>query len=175
MGRRRKITVRHGKTSVAWEWSGFVNLTAIAITDTTANIELFPDAMTGAVGTPDILIKRIVGQITIEPVSASTASGMIGLAVYRHQANEASQIVTPDPLSTDIDARALDEMWSWRSVPKYGAPLDATGLNLVDMIPVDIKIKRRLDKRHGIILGFRAITDAQSQLRVNLRVGGIHL
>ncbi len=148
----------------------------VAMTAATQTIELVPDAMSGLTLAPDFLVKRIVGSFTIGPQAASTASSVVGLAIVRSTHSVAGAVETiVDPLGTDVDMGSKDILWQKQWQPNFGAPLDATALDLAMTIDIDLKSRtslRRLDKRHGIQLVHRVDTDARLQLSFKLRVLG---
>ncbi len=144
------------------------------MTAATQLVELVPDAMAGLVLAPDFLIKRIVGSLSMSPQSAATATSTVGFAIFRslHGADGANLTVF-NPLDVDVDSGSQDILWQWQGQPNYGAALDATGLDLVFELKLDLKAKaslRRLDKRHGIQLAFRAETTARVQFTHRLRI-----
>ncbi len=170
--RRGRSSFRRKKQNVEW-----ANNSALAVTVFTAAvqfIELVPDAMAGLVLAPDFLIKRIVGTFMLTPESSATATSTVGLAIFRSvHAPDGSRVTSVDPLTADVDAGSQDILWQWQGQPQYGAALDATALDLSYEIAIDLRAKgslRKLDKRHGIQLAFRAETTARVQFSHRLRI-----
>ncbi len=166
-GRRKKQNV---------EWSNNSTITPQLFTAANQFTELVPDAMAGLILAPDFLVKRIVGTFNVTPQSAATATSTIGLAIFRstHDAQGNLETVV-DPTATDVDAGSQDILWQWQGQPQYGAKLDATGLDLSFEVAIDLRAKaslRKLDKRHGIQLVFRAETTARVQFTHRLRILG---
>ncbi len=170
--RRGRSSRRRKRPNV--EWANNSTVTPQLFTAANQFSELVPDAMAGLILAPDFLIKRIVGFFSITPQSAATATSTIGLAIFRstHDAQGNLETVV-DPVSTDVDAGSADILWQWQGQPKYGAALDATGLDLSFELAIDLRAKaslRKLDKRHGIQLVFRAETTARVQFTHRLRI-----
>lgn len=159
--KKRKITV-------SYEWSGFLNTTPLSLLTTVTAQELLGDAMQGSVGTPDLTVHRIVGLISVRPNASATSAGMIGLEIQRVVADSTSAIVVNSPLDTDIDARANDVMWGWHGRPELN--LSITDDSGTFLIPVDVRIKRRLDKRHGVVLASLADATGRYEIQTALRV-----
>ncbi len=173
-GRRRRRQHRLPGKRQNVEWANNSVITPALFTAATQFVELVPDAMAGLILAPDFLVKRIVGSFTITPQSAATATSTIGLAIWRSvHGPDGSRSTTVDPLGVDVDAGSADIMWQWQGQPNYGASLDATGLDLAFELAVDLRAKgsiRKLDKRHGIQLSFRAETTARVQFTHKLRI-----
>ncbi len=170
--RRRSRSFRRKKQNV--EWANNSTITPQLFTAANQITELVPDAMAGLILAPDFLLKRIVGIFSIQPQSAATATSTIGLAIFRsiHSATGALETGI-NPLDVDTDAGSKDILWQWQGQPTYGAALDATALDLSFTLNIDLRAKaslRKLDKRHGIQLVFRAETTARVQFTHRLRI-----
>ncbi len=168
--RRRSIGMRASKKTT-FEWIGFRTVGAISVGLTPVAQVLHADRMDGTIGAHDVLIKRIVGNIVVVPQSAATNSTVIGFHIIRAAHNEDGGLFTvPDPNSTDVDSFALDRMWGWSGMPNYGAQLTATALDLAFEIPVDIKVMRKLDKRHSLRLVMASTADSLNAVITDLRI-----
>ncbi len=156
------------------EWANNSTVTPQLFTAVNQFTELVPDAMAGLILAPDFLIKRIVGFFSVTPQSAATATSTIGFTIFRSQHDPTGALENGlNPLNVDVDAGSSDILWQWQGQPKYGAALDATGLDLVFELGIDLRAKaslRKLDKRHGIQLAFRAETTARVQFTHRLRI-----
>ncbi len=156
------------------EWANNSIVTPALFTAASQFIELVPDAMAGLILAPDFLIKRIVGAFSLSPQSAATATSTVGFAIFRSlHAPDGTRITAPNPIDTDVDSGSQDILWQWQGQPEYGGPLDATGLDFAFNLKIDLKAKaslRKLDKRHGIHLVFRAETTARVQFTHRLRI-----
>jgi len=166
--------IRRKKQNV--EWSNASVTTPILLTTSSLYTELVPDAMAGLTLAPDFLVKRVVGTFTIEPQGAATASTMIGLAIFRsvHDATGVRE-TNISPLDTDVDVGSADILWQKQLVPEYGAPFDATALDLSMNLDIDLKTRgslRKLDKRNGLFLVLSALVTARVQVRFKLRLLG---
>ncbi len=173
-GRRRARAGFRRKKRRNTEWANNSALTPALFTAATQLVELVPDAMAGLVLAPDFLVIRIVGAFSITPQPAATATSTIGMTVFRSEHNAAGALTTSiNPIDVDVDAGSADILWQWQGQPEYGAKLDATALDLNFELKIDVKAKgalRKLDKRHGIQLAFRAETTARVQFTHRLRI-----
>ncbi len=146
------------------------------MTASTQFIEIIPDAMANLNLAPDFLVKRIVGSIMVTPQPAATATSTIGFAIFRSvHGVSGTRVTTVDPIDVDVDAGSEDILWQWQGQPQYGAAFDATALDLGFELKLDLKAKgslRKLDKRHGIQMSFKAETTARVQFTHKLRVLG---
>ncbi len=170
--RRGRSSFRRKRQNV--EWANNSVITPQLFTGSNQFTELVPDAMSGLTLAPDFLIKRIVGTFSISPQPSATATSTIGLAIFRSEHGpDGSRTTTVNPLDVDVDAGSQDILWQWQGQPKYGGALDATALDLVYELAIDLRAKaslRKLDKRHGIQLVFRAETTARVQFTHRLRI-----
>jgi len=173
---KRRRAARRRRVPQNLVWFGFHNVTPIAITATPVVTELVPDGMAGNF-LRDLKLVRVVGEVTVTPQSAATASSPIGLGIIRTRHTVAGSImgtvIQYDPLSTDVDSFAQDWLWRRMSTPRYGGPLDATGLDYADVWPIDLKGRptlRKLEKNHGLQLVAVAETTARVQISISLRI-----
>ncbi len=171
--RRRRTGVRPGRRqNTQWLNTGIVAAQAMTVVD--RFIELVPDRMTGGFDPTDLLIRRIVGTINIAPQAGSSASALVGLAIFRTVHTDAGARTTDhDPLSVDVDAGEEDILWHKQLLPNFGGPLDATALDLAVNIDVDLKGRptlRKLQKRHGLHLVHTVDVDARLELTFKLRI-----
>ncbi len=172
MAGRKRFTGRGKRPAKrSWQWIGFRNITPVALITAGVTRELFPDGMQGAVGIMDTTVKRIVGNILVQPQGAATASSVFGWQIRRVVNDASSGHDFEDPLNTDIDAQALDMLHHYQGAPEWGGPFDATALDFAWNIKVDIKISRRMEKRHAIVLEFGVETAVRLQVTTALRVG----
>ncbi len=149
-------------------------ITPALFTASTQLIELVPDAMSGLTLAPDFLVKRIVGTLSLTPQPSATATSTVAFAIFRSEHGaDGARTTSVNPIDIDVDSGSADILWQWQGQPAYGAALDATALDLVFELKIDIKAKgtlRKLDKRHGIQLAFRAETTARVQFTHRLRI-----
>ena len=152
------------------EWTGFADGGADVNLDTTTSFELWPPSGAASVAEVDTTVLRIVGFISIGNQSAVTANAAVGIhigvrSVGRDQTIDEAYV----PLSTDADDLDNGRMWGWVST-KAGAPVAAADLDLISLlIPVDIKINRRMQKRDTLVCTIQAGTTARKTASVNLR------
>ena len=152
------------------EWTGFVDGGTAANLDTTTSFELIPPAAATAVIQPDLTVLRILGTISLSNQSAVTSNTAVGIhigvrSVGRDQTIDEAYV----PLSTDVDDLDNGVMWRW-STNSPGAGVAAGDMDLVSLIlPVDIKVKRRLDKRDTLVCTIEAATTARKEASVALR------
>jgi len=157
-------------------WFGFQNTAAINITNVVQSVELMPDAMVGGF-TGDILLKKIVGDVSIVPQSAATATGVLSLGIVRTRHTVAGSImgttIQYDPGSTDVDSFAQDWLYRRSGRPRLGGPLDATALDMADLWPIQLQGRptlRKLEKNHGLQFQYVASSTSQLAMTINLRI-----
>ncbi len=174
--RRRRGGRSSGRRKQNVEWANISAVTPVAMTNSTLFVEIIPDAMANLNLAPDFLVKRIVGTINVQPQAAATATSTIGFAIFRSvHGVSGTRVTTVDPIDVDVDAGSEDILWQWQGQPQYGAPFDATALDLSFEIKIDLRTKgslRKLDKRHGIQLSHKAETTARVQFSFKFRVLG---
>ena len=169
---RRKATVGYGKARVSYEWMGFRDGGVDTNLDVLSQFELVPPAAAGSIGIPDVTCLRIVGDVTFRLQSGVTANTNIGVMIGKRSVSS-DQVVDElfDPLSNDVDSQDLDGIMFWRtlsSVPFAGPSGDAD--NQAWVMPIDIRVARKLDKRDTIVIVLEAGTTARIRAATNLRV-----
>lgn len=170
-GRRRRGRVSRPRKKVNNSWANNSATTALNLLTSINEIELIPNGMNGTVLAAEFRLIRIVGSLTFTPQSAATATAIVGYAFVRTLADELGIVTTlTDPLSTDVDAGAQDILHQNQFTPDYGAALDATALDLSVVIQIDIKVKRKLEKRHGIMLFVAASVNSRTSMTHRLRI-----
>ena len=172
--RRGRGRARAKGTSLIW--TGFINTAGIAVTTTNVASELVGDGMVGS-SRGDFLLKRVVGTIAVAPQAAATGSGNIGVGIMRTRHSNTGSLSSPianlAPDDTDIDSHSQDWLWRKNFRPSYGARLDATALDLSQVIDVDLRGRptlRRLEKIHGLQLFYKAETSGQIDIFIHLRI-----
>ncbi len=170
-GRRRRRGRSSARKKQNTSWSNNSALTPLNLVTSVNEIELVPNGMNGAVIAADFELIRMVGSLTFTPQSAATATAIVGYAFVRTLADELGIVTTiTDPLSIDVDAGAQDILHQNQFTPDYGAQLDATALDLSVVITIDIKVKRKLDKRNGIMLFVAASVNSRVAMTHRLRI-----
>ncbi len=125
----------------------------------------------------DFKLVRVVGEVTVSPQAAATASSILGLGIVRTRHSPSGAIsggaTSYSPLDTDTDSFSLDWLYRRISQPAYGGPLDATALDFAASWPIDIRGRptlRVMEKIHGLQLMHVAETTARIQITVHLRI-----
>ena len=172
MARRRRFPFRPPRPMPRknLEWIGFRDGGVSANLDTTANFELVPPASADGVVIADITVLRVVGQICISNQGAVTTNAAVGMMLgVRSVGKDQTIDEVYTPLGTDVDELDNGVMWQWvASTP--GPGVAAGDLDLVSLIiPVDITVKRRVEKRDSLVLTATASTSGRKELSVNLR------
>ena len=169
--RRRKVAVGYGKARVSYEWIGFSDaLVSTNLTTSVTRFELVPPAGASGVIEPDITVQRVVGMLTVRQQDGVTSGTGVAMAVHVVDVGSDQTIDDDyDPLHSDADALDYPVMWWW-PVTRVGGPVvkaeqDTTSL----LVPVDIKVKRKMGKRQSLILTARAGSSNVLALGVNLR------
>ena len=176
MARRRlRVRVDAGRgPRVSLEWMGFRDAGAAAnLVTSDTRFELVPPAGASAVVIPDLTILRIVGHVTIGQQAGVTTN--TGCNFLIHKVNVGGDQTIDDtltPASTDPDDFDHAGIMYWYGHPRAGltngpaADFDQS----VRVIPIDIKTKRKLDKRDTLVLSARAAALNTLAMSVNLRV-----
>jgi len=152
-------------------WFNISTVTPLNLLTSINEIELIANGMDNVQLAADFQLLRIVGSLTFNPQSASTATTIVGYAFVRTLADELGIVTTlTDPLSTDVDAGSQDILHQNQFTPDFGAQLTATALDLSVVITIDIKIGRKLDKRNGIMLFVAAATNSRISMTHRLRI-----
>ncbi len=170
MARKRIIRVRSEKR-ISLEWLGFRDGGIPGNLNTSTVFELVPPAGASAAVEHDVTHLRTVGNISFTAQSAVVAGTSLGAILFKGNVG-ADQAVDADvpPLSTDVDD--FDNsgiMWwqTWQSLLPAGPAADFDEAAVV--IPIDIRVKRRLSKRDNIQLRIDAGTTARARVSVNVR------
>ncbi len=168
--RRRRITVGYGKARVSYEWVGFADGGTDTNLDTTTSFELWPPGAADSVAEPDVTVLRIVGNISLGNQSAVTSNAAVGIhigvrSVGRDQTIDEAYV----PLSTDADDLDNGRMFNWVST-KAGPAVVVADLDTISLIiPVDIKVGRKMNKRDTLVCTIQAAVTARKTASVNLR------
>ncbi len=168
---KRKVTVAYGKARIYYEWIGFSDAAGGTNLVTTATrFGLVPPAPASGVIEPDITVQRVVGTLAVRNQTGVTTSTALSMAVHVVGVGS-DQTIDDDYVPQHSDADALDHpvlwWWSAQNVTAAVAAADYDTTSLI--IPVDIKVKRKLDKRDTLILTAVAGGANISRLSVNLR------
>ena len=169
-----KGEVRGASARISLEWLGFRDSGVLAnLTTSVLDFELVPPGEADGIGIPDVTVLRVVGNVGIGTqagvVTATRASwGIVVSPVGEDQTSDLDW----SPGSTDVDA--LDEggvMHWWSSARANGVEGPAADFDQrMRLIPVDIKVKRRLSKRDRLIIRLVAGSNSIVNASVNLRV-----
>ena len=174
MARRRRFRVRADAgrgPRVSLEWLGFTDAGISAGLDTTTSFELIPPASADSVVVADFTVLRVVGNIALSNQSAVTSNSAVGMQLGVRSVGR-DQVIdeTFDPLSADTDDLDNKVMWQWIAATP-GPAVVAADLDLISLIiPVDIKVKRKMNKRDSLVLTCKAATTARKEVSCNLRV-----
>lgn len=170
--RRRKVAVRYGKAGASYEWLGFRDGGADANLDTSTSFELIAPAGASAVLLPDFTVIRVVGQIGLRYQSTVTTSTRCG-AMLQHVNVGGDQTIDNQisPLSTDVDDFDHKGIMWWQTWTTPTSEAQAADQDQVPRyIPIDIKVKRIIDKRDSLVLRIDASTTGRLRASVNVRV-----
>jgi len=153
-----------------------MNVSAIVVTNTAQAVELVPDGMAGNF-LRDMKLVRVVGNVTVAPQAAATASALLSLGIIRTRHTVAGAIqggaAQYDPQSTDLDSFSQDWLYRKSALPRFGGPLDASALDYADEWPIDLKGRptlRKLEKVHGLQMMFKADVTARLEITISLRI-----
>ncbi len=170
-GRHRvKVAINAGIVRAEWEWIGFRSGATFGNLDTNIGHELIPPIADDTVGIQSFTVHRIVGNIQIrQQAGVTTVSGfgiMIGVEDVGSDQTSDDPLV---PLSTDVDHMAHKGiMWQWAGVPKYDVVMtEADDQPMI--IPIDIKVKRVVNKRQRLIVQMTAASTGRIRTIVNVR------
>ncbi len=170
-GRHRvKIAVRVPFVKAEWEWIGFASGGAFGNLDTVTIHEIIPPIADNTVGIQSFTVHRIVGNIHIRQQSGVVTASALGIAIGVEGAGEDQTSDDPlDGLTTDVDHLAhKGTMFRWQ-----GAPMYTTAIADADLVPwalpIDLKVKRIVDKRARLVITIQANNTARLQAAVNVR------
>ncbi len=170
-GRHRfKVQLGAGPAKLEWEWIGFHSGAVPGSLDTSIVHEIVPVIADTTVGIQSFTCHRIVGQIQIRQQSGVTTASAVGITIGVEDAGLDQTSDNPFvPLSTDVDHAAhKGQMFRWVGFPVYQTALgdaDDVPWNL----PIDIKVKRIIDKRQRLVATLTAASTARLRATVNLR------
>ena len=169
---RRRVTVGYGKARVSFEWMGFRDGGTLAsLTTATTDFEIVPPASAGGIGISDSTVYRIVGQIGISNQAGVVTRTALGMGIVLSPVGEdQTSDLDWSPRSTDIDAQDENGVMWWYVAPRAGPEGPAADYDTSSLVlPIDIRVKRRLQKRDRIVL--RAVAGSANvlEIAVNLR------
>ncbi len=170
-GRHRfKVGVRAPFVKAEYEWIGFRSGTVQGNLDTTIIHEIIPPIADNTVGIQSFTVYRTVGSIFIMHQGGIVTGDGLGLVLGVEDVGADQTSDNPFlPLTTDVDAmHHKGIMWWWTGVPTYGTSMadsDETGFE----IPIDVKVKRIVDKRQRFVLTATATATARLRALVNIR------
>ncbi len=168
---RRRHRPARAKSNL--QWIGFRDGGAASnLVTANTDFELLPDA-TGTLLTPDATLLRIVGFLSLGNQAGITSAVNFGFILLKAKVDNAGAILdTIAPLSTDIDDFDHGGILHWRTQHKVqssgAAPADYD--DQTQIIPIDVKVKRRFDKMDTLVLRAAAGAATNIRLSVNLRV-----
>ncbi len=153
------------------EWLGFRDGGTPANLNTSTSFELIAPAGASAVVVNDATVLRVVGNLTFTAQSAVTAGSAVGVMLFKANVG-ADQTIDADvpPLTTDVDDFANENiMWwkVWQSVLALSASADWDEVSFE--VPIDIKVKRRIEKRDTLVMRIDAATTGRTRVSANLR------
>ena len=165
------MTVGYRKGPVLlWEWIGFRDAGAAANLDTSTAFELLPPAADTGVGEGAFTVHRVVGELGVRHQSGIVSHDPVGIVLTADDVGDDQTVGEPvDPQSTDVDEMASKKiMWWWNGSGMAGAPVADT--DIVDYrIPLDIRVKRILDKRTRLVITAQATTTGRMRVSCNVR------
>ena len=152
------------------EWIGFRDGGVSTNLDTTANFVIVPAASADSIVVPDVTVLRVVGQITISNQGAVTTNAAVGFMMgVRSVGKDQTIDEAYTPLGTDTDELDNGVMWQWVCATP-GAAVANADLDVISLIiPVDITVKRKIEKRDLLVLTATASTTGRKEVSVNLR------
>lgn len=144
------------------------NLTASVL-----DFELIPPGAADSIGVDDSTVLRIVGSVSILTQSGVLTSTRAGFGILKTDVGSDQTSNTDwDPIDTDIDSLDNNGVMFWWALAKangvHGPAADFDQVPVV--IPLDIRVKRKMEKRDRLILRARAGAANVSAMSVNLRV-----
>ncbi len=159
------------KKRVSLEWCGFRDGGTPSNLNTSTLFELVPPAGASAVVVTDFTVLRVVGNLSFQSQSGVTSSAAVGAMLFRANVG-ADQAIDADvpPLTTDVDDFDNNRiMWwqTWSSVAAAAASADFD--EVARVVPIDITVKRKMDKRDTLVMRVDAGTTARVRVSVNLR------
>ena len=170
--RRRKFKIRVGPVSGSYEWLGFRDGGADANLDTSTAFELIAPAGASAVLLPDFTVLRVVGQLGFRYQSTVTTSTRVGAMLQKVNVGGDQTIDGQiNPLSTDVDDFDHEGIMWWQTWTTPVSEAQAADQDQVPRyIPIDIRVKRIINKRDSLVLRIDASTTARVRASCNVRV-----
>ncbi len=169
--RRRKITVRVGPVSGAYEWLGFRDAGVAANLDTNTAFELVPPAAASDIGTLQMTVVRVVGTFECRKQASVISNDPVGIVLLASPVGRDQTVdEVLEPLSQDVDEFSVrDVMWWWNGSGIASAPIADCDI-VPYVIPIDIKVKRILTKRTRLFFNVTCATTARMRVSCNVRV-----
>ncbi len=171
MTKRRRVYARYGKAEVGYEWVGFRDAGTQANLDTTAAFELFPPFADQSIGTLDMTVLRVVGDLQIMKQAGIVSGDAMGITLVAADVGDDQTVdEAVNPLSTDVDEFHNNTiMWWWSGRPAF--PVAMADADLIPWrIPLDIRVKRILRKRTRLVFNCTAATTGRLRVSCNVRV-----
>ncbi len=174
MGGRRPPRRVVAPRRVDLEWLGFRDGGVLAnLTTSVLDFELVPPAAADGIGVAAVTVLRVVGTVGIGTqagvLTATRAS--FGIVVSPTGEDQTSDLDW-SPGSTDVDA--LDErgvMFWWSAAKANTMPTVAADFDqVIRLIDIDIKTKRRMQKRDRLVCRLVAGSNSIVNASINLRV-----
>ncbi len=154
------------------EWLGFRDGGTPSNLNTSTSFELIAPAGASAIVVPDITVKRVVGNISFLAQSGVVATSNVAAMLFKANVG-GDQVIDNDipPLTTDVDDFDHAGIMWWQTWPGVSAPVLPADYDDVPLVvPLDITVQRKMDKRDTLILRIDAGTTARVRVSVNLRV-----
>ncbi len=174
-GRRKRLRFRADAgrgPRISLEWLGFRDGGASAALDTSAIFELIPPAAESAVIETDLTVLRVVGQLCFKNQGTVTTPTTIGAMLFKGNVGGDQTIDDGiNPLTTDPDNFDHSGIMWWQTWPSIPYSHGVTGEYDVGSVvmPIDIKVKRKLDKKDTLIMRVDAGTTGRAVCSCNLR------
>ncbi len=153
-----------------WEWIGFASGGTSGNLNTTIIHELIPPIADDTVGIQSFTVHRIVGEIQVRQQSGVVSTSAIGIGIGVEGVGSDQTSDDPlVPLTQDVDHLAhKGYMFKWSGFPAYGVAIaEADGIPW--SMPIDIKVKRIVEKRQRLVITLTAETTARLRAIVNVR------
>ena len=173
MTRRRCVRVKYERGErVSFEWLGFTDGGASGNLNTQSQFELIPPAGASGVIVPDLTVYRVVGSVTVRAQSGVTSGTSLGIRVSVHNVGGDQTIdnmfsaLSSDPDDMDFAGTMYKRVISNALAPVAAADFDTVGVEY----PIDIKVKRKMNKRDTLMCVMDAAITARLVAFCNLRV-----
>lgn len=169
---KRRVYGKFGGAEVGYEWLGFRDSGVAGNLNTRTSFELVPSAGASSAIHPDLVVMRIVGDVSVRQQAGVTTSSRLGLLIGVSNVGGDQVIDNPfNPISTDVDDFDHPGIMFWRNwqTPQYGVSM-ADADNQEMTIPIDVKTKRKLNKRDTLVCVMEAGSTNTLRASCNLRV-----